>query len=51
MKIFVDLGCLSDSPAADDVERILRNIALSYGDYPDSARCRIDTLQQGIKYK
>lgn len=45
------LECLSDDPIKSDVEKVLRHIAVGYGDFPDSARCRIDTLQQGIKYK
>jgi len=51
MKIMEGLQCLSDDPETSYIESVLRRIAVGYGDYPDSARCRIDTLQQGIKYK
>jgi len=42
---------IPDGSPPSDVEAVIRAIAAGYGDYPDSARCRIDTLRQGIKYK
>lgn len=45
------LDPLPDNPNVSDVEKALRYVAVGYGDYPDSVRCRIDTLQQGIKYR
>ena len=40
----------AETVTSDQVEAVARKMAKEYGDSPDSPRCRIDTLKQGIAY-
>jgi hypothetical protein len=51
-KLFAGLESLdAETVTKDEIEAAARVIAVDYGDYPDSPRCRVDTLKKGIRYR
>ena len=51
-KLFAGLESLdAETATRDEVEAVGHKVAVGYGDYPDSIRCRIDTLKKGIRYR
>jgi hypothetical protein len=51
-KLFAEMESLdAETATKDEMEAAGRRVAISYGDYPDSIRCRVDTLKKGIRYR